>query len=337
MTVPQRTPDWSAPLPDALVSVSWAPDSRRAIVAGAGGPLWLVSDAGVSLRKFPGHDAGTFAAAWQPGGDLIASVGQDGHARLWNPDTGASPDALDTGVGWVEALAWSPSGDWLAVGAGKILHLRHRTRGWVHRLAGARSTLSSIVWRPDSRLVGTVSYGGIQLFDPESGEPRESLPWKTSMVSAAWSPDRKWVVAGTQENAIQVWPYPFKAGEELAMSGYPAKVRQLAWHHSGRYLATGGGAEIMVWDCGGDGPAGSTPRILEGHESRVSSLAYQHRGHTLASGDQDGTVLLWNAGKSSDPLRRYSLGSTVTALEFSPDDRLLLAACHDGTVAAVRV
>jgi hypothetical protein len=39
------------------------------------------------------------------------------------------------------------------------------------------------------------------------------------------------------------------------MSGYEAKVRSLAWHHSGRYLATDGGQEPMVWDCSGKGPA----------------------------------------------------------------------------------
>ena len=92
-----------------------------------------------------------------------------------------------------------------------------------------------------------------------------------------WSPNQRWIVAGTQELSIQIWPLPFRAGEELAMSGYAGKVRELAWHHGGRYLATGGSEQIMVWDCGGHGPSGTTPRILEGHTERITALAYQAR------------------------------------------------------------
>lgn len=132
----------------------------------------------------------------------------------------------------------------------------------------------------------------MSVYDSETGRVTAELPWKTSLVSLAISPDGRWVVAGTQENSVQIWPLPFREGEELAMSGYDAKVRSLAWHHSGRYLATDGGQELMVWDCSGKGPAGSTPRILEGHPARVSSLAYQKTGHLLASGCQGAGVVL---------------------------------------------
>ena len=156
------------------------------------------------------------------------------------------------------------------------------------------------------------------------------------MVSLAWSSDSKWVVAGTQELAIQVWPYPFETGQELAMSGYAAKVRELAWHHSGRYLATGGGNEAMVWDCGGKGPAGSSPRILEGHTGRITALAYQNKGHVLASGGLDSSLFFWNAGKSSTAIRQIRLNSAVTTLAASPNDQWILAGCHNGDLALVR-
>jgi WD40 repeat protein len=119
------------------------------------------------------------------------------------------------------------------------------------------------------------------------------------------------------------------------MSGYDAKVRGLAWHHSGRYLATDGGQELMVWDCSGKGPAGSTPRILEGHPARVSSLAYQKAGHLLASGCQAGRVLFWNAGKSSQPLRATALAGAVTALTWLPGDTRVVAGCQDGRLALI--
>ena len=333
MPVVSRPPDQVASVPDAVVAVSWSPDGARAVVGGSGGGLWLVDARGVVGGTLPGHEGGLFQAAWQPGGALVASAGQDGHARVWDPDRGAEVAAIPGGAGWVEQLAWSPSGEWLAVGAGRCLTLWHRERGVAHVLRDHRSTVSAIAWKPGSGVVGAAAYGGVSLWDASSGARVGSLPWKTSMLSLAWSPDGRWVVAGTQDLAVQVWPQPFVEGGELAMSGYPGKVRELAWHGSGRYLATGGGEQSMVWDCGGAGPAGSTPRILEGHLGRITALAYQHRGHLLASGGHDGLVFFWNAGKSSRALRQSNAGGPVTAMAVSPDDRLLLAGTHGGGLA----
>jgi WD40 repeat protein len=195
--------------------------------------------------------------------------------------------------------------------------------------------VAALAWSADGRSLAVACYGGVSVYDAETGRVTAELPWKTSLVSLAISPDGRWVVAGTQESSVQIWPLPFREGEELAMSGYAAKVRGLAWHHSGRYLATDGGQELMVWDCGGKGPAGSTPRILEGHPARVSSLAYQKTGHLLASGCQGGRVLFWNAGKSSQPLRATALAGAVTALAWLPGDTRVVAGCQDGRLALI--
>ena len=333
MPVPSRPPLHKASIPDAVVAASWSPDGTRALVGGASGGLWLANATGEVVGTLPGHKDGLFHAAWQPGGPLAASVGQDGHARVWDPVSGTQIAAIPAGNAWAEHLAWSPSGEWLAIAAGRILTLWHCDRGIVHVLPSHRSTLSALAWRPDSGVVAAAAYGGVVLWDPITGTSTGSLPWKTSMLSLAWSPDNRWVVAGTQDLAIQVWPLPFSEGEELAMSGYPGKVRELAWHASGRYLATGGSDQVMVWDCGGKGPAGTTPRMLEGHLARITALAYQNRGHVLASGGHDGLVFFWNAGKSSQPLRQSAVGGPVTAMAVSPDDRILLAGAHDGTLA----
>lgn len=336
MTVPFRSPEHEASVPDAVVAVSWSPDGTRAIVGGAAGGVWLVDAAGSVCGTLPGHRDGLFQAAWQPDGPLAATSGQDGHVRLWDPARGVEVASIQAGASWVEQLAWSPSGEWLAIGAGRHLTLWHRERGVAHVLSSHRSTISALAWRPDSRVVGAASYGGVALWEAASGQAAGSLPWKTSMLSLAWSPDDRWVVAGTQDLAVQVWPQPFEEGEELAMSGYVGKVRDLAWHRSGRYLATAGGDEIMVWDCGGTGPEGKTPRMLRGHGARVTALAFQRRGHLLASGGQDGQVLFWNAGKMSDALRQSRLGCPVTAMAVSPDDAILLVGGHDGRLAWVR-
>ena len=62
MPAPLRPADHVFNVPDALVAVSWAPDSTRAVVAGAGGSLWILSHDGRLLETLPGHADGTFHA-----------------------------------------------------------------------------------------------------------------------------------------------------------------------------------------------------------------------------------------------------------------------------------
>lgn len=123
------------------------------------------------------------------------------------------------------------------------------------------------------------------------------------------------------------------------MSGYPTKVEHLTWHHSSRYMAVGNLGEITVWDFSGRGPQGSRPRQMEGHDRHISALAFQHRGDVLASADADGRLVLWDGtARRARPLDRLDdLGSAVSCLAWSPDDRHLMVATAAGRVTSYPV
>jgi WD40 repeat protein len=332
-SAPLRPLQWLADAGDSVAEVSWSSDGRTLAVGGVGGRVTLLDAAtGRVNTDFVAHEGGLFRCRFSPVAPLLATSGQDGHAKLWDGATAQPVKELAAGVTWVEEIAWSPKGTWLAVAGGKKLRLWNPTTGIVHESTEHRSTIGALAFRGDGSAVAAACYGGVELWDVEAGRHLETLPWKTSLISVAWSPDGRWVVAGTQELAVQIWELPYRPGEELAMSGYVAKVRELAWHGSSRYLATGGGAELMVWDCAGKGPAGTTPRILSGHLAKVTALDYQRTGHLLASGGQDSLVLLWNAGKSSEPLRQFKPPAPVTTLRWSPDGSRVAVGCKDGSV-----
>ena len=346
MNAPLRPAEWVLDLSEPIAALGGSPDGSLIAVLGTEGSAWVVeASSGRRIHAFQAHEGGGFRLVWNPTAPCFATAGQDGQVRFWDPVTGTQVESLPMPSAWVEQLAGSPSGDRLAAASGKTVCIGRASggggasgadgAGWTHTLGGHRSTVAALAWSADGRSLGVACYGGVSVYDSETGRVTAELPWKTSLVSLAISPDGRWVVAGTQESSVQIWPLPFREGEELAMSGYDAKVRSLAWHHSGRYLATDGGQELMVWDCSGKGPAGSTPRILEGHPARASSLAYQKTGHLLASGCQAGRVLFWNAGKSSQPLRATALAGAVTALGWLPGDTQVVAGCQDGRLALI--
>jgi WD40 repeat protein len=72
--------------------------------------------------------------------------------------------------------------------------------------------------------------------------------------------------------------------------------------------------------------------MLEAHEDCLSALAFQRAGPLLASGGLDGRVVVWQPGKTRQPLTQNLLGTGITQVAWSPDDQALAMGSETGTV-----
>ena len=335
-------------LDDPVIALDWSPDGRRLAVAGISGPCAVVDAVtGLSTQRLAGHQGGTLALSWSAKGELIATGGQDGRVKLWVGGSGALLRELDGGAAWVEHVAFSPDGTHLAATAGKRLRIWKSDGELAFEFAAHESTVSALQWRADGKGVATACYGKIRCFRLGETKPYENIPWKASLISMAWSSNGRFFGSGTQENTIQFFRLPTAGKEPLQMTGYPSKVKHLAWDRTTTFLASGGGEIITVWDVSGPGPAGSLPLQLVGHPMNLSALAYQRRGDLLASGCEAGAVFVWNPSQCPWPVNdptpteehvfAMRLPAAINQLRWSPDETTLAIGCQDGTVSFIPV
>ncbi len=127
-------------------------------------------------------------------------------------------------------------------------------------------------------------------------------------------------------------------GKDLQMWGYETKALELAWSFSSRYLATGGGTQVVIWDCSGAGPANTRPIMLEGHQHLIKHLKFQRRGTLLASGGNDGLLAIWKVKKKKTALLADAVfKAPIANLAWSPDDRCIAVSDESGTLSVAAV
>lgn len=333
---------WQAHIEDHVIALAWSPPAGRWLAAAAvSGPIFLIDTRrGEILRCFRGHHPGTMALAWHPNGSILASAGQDGQVRLWDVISGEQIVELAGGAVWVEQVAWLPARNgrrppYLATAASRILRIWSETGELLQEYRDHSSTIAHMQWHPPRNELALTTYEVLTVRNPDQPAMVRQLPWKGSSLVVAWSPDGKYIATGDQDATVHFWITA--TGNDLQMWGYPTKVRELAWDHTSRYLATGGSDTVIVWDCGGKGPEGTTPRTLKGHEATLSVLAYQHKGALLASGGNDGLIMLWSPVQQTQALGRAACPAPISQLSWLPDDRHLVVGTDDGVVELLTV
>lgn len=327
---------WAKTAKDYVTDLTWSPDGKRLARSDAAGNVSVIDPStGETVKEWHAHELGALKSKWSRSGQHLASCGQDGTVKICNGATLELVAVCRHGSGWVEHLAWHQKQELFLSASGKELKLWHADGSLIQEFEKHKNTIADLSWNPAAPdLFATSSYGGVRLWNIRTSAPKRHLEWKGSLLNMAYCPTGKVLAAGCQDGAAHIWLLP--SAQDLSMNGYPTKVRELSWDASSRYLATGGGFEVIVWDFSGKGPEGSEPIVFPGHDNFISSLSFAPQGLKLASGGLEGKVFLWDIGDKRTVLLNSDGDSDVSCLAWSPEGTLVAAGFASGLTVVFR-
>jgi WD40 repeat protein len=274
-------------------------------------------------------------------GGAILSAAADGHRIVTGGDDGKllATDAMgnstviatDAKRRWIDHVAAGPNGA-LAWSAGKTAFARS-AKGAEHALE-LPSTVGALAFLPRGFRLAIAHYGGATLWFPSAKAEPEQLAWKGSHLAAAVSPDGRFLVTGMQEPALHGWRLADR--KNMRMQGYTARVRSLGFTGDGKWLATSGSTQLILWPFQSkDGPMGKAPQLLAPAEAQVEAVACHPAQGIVAVGYDDGLALLVRIKDGAAVLARKPGGAPITALKWSADGKLLAFGTEDGKAGVI--
>jgi WD40 repeat protein len=259
--------------------------------------------------------AGLFASRWAVGATDEAALEmvwmQGGH------------------FGYVNAVAFSPNGQWLATGdseQSRIKLLRVADGIQVRTFMGHSGGIKSLAFTPDSTiLISAANDATIKLWSTADGALLRTLIGHTAAVlSVAVSADGQFLASGSADNTVRIWRVS-DGGLVRLLTGHGNWVQSVAYSRDGGMLASGSAdGYARLWRVS-DGASLLNLNLNVGRG--VGKVAFSLDNNVLVIICNPGLICTWNISSAT-----YSHGdiyggfSWWNGVDISPDRSLILAA-----------
>ena len=338
----------------SMFAVVAADGRARVVDARSGGLLHVLDHAGVT------------AAAFSPGGKLVATVSTDGTTRIWELPEGYFHKQLRKDrKGRLTDIEFSRRGGILVTasttGASRVWSAENGDL--VSGFAGHTSKVEHASFSPDGAFVVSASTDGTaQVWRTDSGRLLVSLVGhKGAVVDAEFGPGGEVVATAGEDGTVRFWNPHLQPKLELVGSERGA-IRALAAGGDGVLAGTVGG-RAALWRLGrrrtrrtlrADGPVLAAASRIEplvikagARRSALWNVATGERkrtfegdrGATSAASTPTGRMFATARGRrlrvwrpNARPFRVFHADADITAVALSADGRRLAAGSIDGVV-----
>ena len=318
---------------EPILALVFQPDGKSLFTADAAGEIkhWNVDGTLLSSLVLPstGPERRVSALSVSRDGRRLAAVGWDGIGAVWDARRGQLMATLRHSETFLYSVSLSPDGERVATaGDGRTAKVWSAQTGRIMRLLeGHSSALRSVTYSADGHdLLTTSSDGTARLWSADDNVTRMTLIGHLDRVSSAeLSPDGQHMVTASYDGTAKIWDS--KKSFRLLSASDPNEVVLAQWSVDGQHVLTVNVAgEIRLRD-------GSNGAVLIELATGVREV--KHAGWSadetrvaLASTSET-TLFAFPGGEQIAVLRGHA--GRVSALQFSPDSRLLATASLDGS------
>lgn len=348
LTSGKHTPLMKKPGPAPIRSLDFSTDGKMLISAGAGNGarLWEVAAAKVTARshsRLTGLADRVYSLAYSGDGKSLAS-GMGDSIALWHLGLNSWMQIVPGHKDKVTAVAFNPDSTILASGSGnkdKSIQLWDGHTGKHLKGIPAHSAeVTGVAFSPDGKtLASTGSDRYLHLWNMPAGTHRDSYTGKEQFFCVAYSPDGKYVAAGTLGSVLLFDAKKLKLLQTLELA---ERVYSVAFSADSQTVAGGNQfGYIRLWDPTTGKPKHMLHPFKETKESKdkdvhevrfrdVFALAFHPDGKFLVSGGNDKIVRVWDLTKYTEVRTLHDHGRTVKSVAFSKDGKTLASGSGDG-------
>jgi molecular chaperone DnaK len=220
----------------------------------------------------------------------------------------------------ISALAFSPSGEYLATASGHSIKIWNPADGTeLFSFDDHTNTVTALDFAPDNRLASGSADQTIRVRMPGRDDSAQVHQAGTKVHSVSFSRDGSQLAWGGGDNQVHLWAADTGTEVVEPFTGHDAAVVAASFAPVSSVLATAAGKAIRLWD-----PVDGTVRaVLAGHTNIVYAIAFSPDSRRLASASADYSLRVWDLEHGICQRIINLHGSNyVRAVAFSPTGEL---------------
>jgi len=270
--------------------------------------------------------------------NYLAAVGQSGKVNVWdvtNPEDRLMM-SLEQGDAWIDFLAWHRSH--FAFSLGKYVQVWSVETKDIVTTVNLESTVQALAWHPEGNYLAVGGYQSVKIWNALDWDRDPFvLPISTAINAIAWHDQGNCLIIATADETVIFLDYKkdneftleFKLSP-FQLSGFPSKIKAIAVSNNYNTFAVASGNEISVWQPHKNPNQGWVAEIFNQHASNVTALEFQPQTKVLASGSADGIRL----SKGAIAMQTLNAPAEITCLKWHPQGHKLAIGTDMGQVLA---